>query len=199
MDCTNNRLYNSVGWCDGKQVLPGLRKRVFFIPKADVASYPKLPDMSEENTLKTVSTLKDNFVLNADKKWLYLDVLQSKSDISSESQGEYPSISFLNKATFFYADTDEEVTGFCRMAASDDLLFLVQQNNGKFRLIGSELYDRTVVKPSQSSGKGITATDAGTTLEVQASDNCPAPFYVGKIEAEDGDFSGADGGAWTSD
>ena len=89
----------------------------------------------------------------------------------------------------------EEAAGFCRMAAADDLAFLVQQRNGKFRVLGSEEFE-TLVKPTTALGQGITGT-AGTTLEIEATDVCPAPFYPGKIETEEGDISGKDGSAWS--
>ena len=73
-------------------------------------------------------------------------------------------------------------------------MYLVQQRNGKFRVIGCEEFE-TDTKPTQALGEGVTG-EAGTTIEIEATDLCPAPFYPGKIEAEDGDISGADGSAW---
>ena len=118
-------------------------------------------------------------------------MLTTKSSISAESQGEVPSKTFLNKATLVHAGTDEEASGFCRQANVDELIFLCQQKNGKFRVIGSEAFDPSVTI-SQTSGEGDTGT-AGTTLEAQCTDICPSPFYTGKIETEDGEISGADG------
>ena len=34
---------------------------------------------------------------------------------------------------------------------------------------------------------------AGTTINVAVTDEMPSPYYLGKIEAEDGNFSGEDG------
>ena len=143
--------------------------------------------------MAALATYDGDFVLAADKKWQYLELLTTKSNISSESQGEKPSKTILNKATLVHAGTDEEASGFCRQANIDELIFLCQQRNGKFRVVGSEAYDPDVTI-SQTSGEGETGT-AGTTLEAQCTDVCPSPFYAGKIETVDGDISGADGSA----
>ncbi len=121
--------------------------------------------------MKKIATYDGDFVLAADKKWLQLDVLTAASNITSASQGEKPSKTFLNSATLKYADVDEAVTGFCRMANSDDLVFVVRQRNGKFRVLGSEAFE-TNVNPSQDSGMAVTDA-SGTQLEVSTTDVCP--------------------------
>lgn len=194
VDCTSKGMYESLAWCPGQTSTPGIRRKVYFIPKSWIAKWPTLPaiDGVVENMGK-LATLDGDFVLAADKKWQYIELLTTKSSINSETQGEKPSPTFLNKATLVHAGTDEEATGFARQANIDELIFLCQQRNGKFRVIGSEAFDPSVTI-SQTSGEGDTGT-AGTTLEAQCTDICPSPFYTGKIETVDGDISGADGSA----
>ena len=193
--CVSNKLYGSLAWCDGASTRPGIRRNVYYIPRRDIVKWPVLPALSGEQAMATAAVMIGDFTLAESKKWLRLDVLTTKSDVTSETQGEYPNFTSLNKATLFYGDTNEEATGFCRLAIQDDLIYLVQQQNGKFRVLGSEFYGNTETKVSQKQGQGITASDMGTTIEIQCSDECPAPYYPGKIETEDGDISGLDGGA----
>ena len=192
--CDSVDLYNSLEFCEGQTVLPGIRKKVLFQKKANIVAWPTLPKLAEGQTMAGLATYTGNFPLAADKKWLTIKNMDSKSDVNCETQGEKPSVTHLNKATIVHPGTEEEAAGFCRMAAADDLVFLVQQRNGKFRVLGSEEFE-TVVKPTTALGQGVTGT-AGTTLEVEATDVCPAPFYPGKIETEDGDIKGSDGSAW---
>lgn len=192
--CENTSLYESLEWCDGRTTLPGIRQRVYFIPKSEIVEWPKLPSIKEAKAMGELATYQGNFVLAADKKWRSLDALDAKSNVTSESQGEKPSRTSLNKSTLKHAGTDEESTGFARQANIDNLAYLVQQRNKKFRVIGSDEFDADT-KASQALGEGYTG-EAGTTLEIEATDVCPAPFYPGKIETEDGDISGADGSAW---
>lgn len=90
-----------------------------------------------------------------------------------------------------HAGCDEEATGFCRMANCDDLVYLVQQRNGKYRVVGNEMFE-TNTKPAQASGAKETDT-SGTTISVEVSDVCPAPFYVGKIVTDDGEIDASTG------
>lgn len=195
--CENSSLYESLEWCDGRTTLPGIRQRVYFIPKSEIVEWPKLPSIKEAKAMAELATYQGNFILAADKKWRSLDALDAKSNVTAESQGEKPSRTSLNKSTLKHAGTDEEATGFARQANIDNIVYLVQQRNKKFRVIGSDEFDADT-KASQALGEGYTG-EAGTTLEVEATDVCPAPFYPGKIETEDGDISGVDGSAWEED
>ena len=194
VDCTSKGMYESLAWCPGQTSTPGIRRKVYFIPKSWIAKWPTLPAIDGVvEDMGKLATLEGDFVLAADKKWQYIELLTTKSSINSETQGEKPSPTFLNKATLVHAGTDEEAPGFARQANVDELIFLCQQRNGKFRVVGSEAFDSSVTI-SQTSGEGDTGT-AGTTLEAQCTDICPSPFYTGKIETVDGDISGADGSA----
>ena len=189
VDCTTKGIYDSLNWCAGQHVVPGIRQRVFYIPKSWIVKWPTLPAIAAESgTMDKLATLTGDFQLAVEKKWLHIDQLTAKGSISSESQGENPSKTFLNKGMLNYAGTDELATGFARQANIDQLVFLVQQRDGKFRLVGSEMFDMDC-KVSQTSGEGDTGT-GGTSFEVTTTDICPAPFYTGKIETAEGDING---------
>lgn len=191
--CTTQSLYEGLDWCQGTPVLPGIRGTVYYIPKKDIVEWPTLPNVTGEASqhMANLATYNGNFVLAADKKFLKLDVVDRSSSISSEAQGDQPCITSLNSATFLHPGTKEQVTGFCRQANADDLVYIVFEKDGKARVIGNEMY-QTVTKASQASGSQPT-DEAGTTIAVEVTDVCPAPFYPGVIETEDGDISGADG------
>lgn len=191
-NCSTSALYDSLRFCDGKTVMPGLRRKAYFIPKADIVTFPSLPELDAEGvTMESLSVLQGDFVLAADAKFKAIDLDDTASNVTSESQGEYPSKSFLNKATFKHPGKAEEATGFCRLANGSDLIFIYQERDGQFRVLGNEMF-RTNIKPSQESG--AKETDAsGTTLAIEVSDKCPAPFYVGTISTDDGDIDAATG------
>lgn len=187
-------LYESLDWCQGKTILPGIRSRVYYTPKRSILKWPKLPDeIAEDGKFSDLAVYKGDFVLAAGVSWRHLDVITTDSPVNCESQGEVPSVTSLNKGTFKHPGAEEEATAFARKATSDDMVYLVQQRNGKFRVIGNEMYE-TITKVKLELGAAVT-DKAGTTLEVEVTDICPAPFYRGKIEIEDGTISGADGSA----
>lgn len=189
--CGNNGLYESLEWCPGQTVLPGIKSRVYAAPKAWITTWPKLPAIKGAENMAALATYEGDFVLAADKKWQRIEAFTKKSSISSESQGEDPSKTFLNKLNLLYPGTDAAATGFCRQANIDQLIYAVPQRDGQYRIVGSEYFD-TNTKPSQNSGEGDTGT-GGTTLEVEATDICPSPFYTGILDTVDGKISGADG------
>lgn len=189
--CENKGLYESLDWCPGQTVLPGIKSKVYAVPKAWIATWPKLPAIDGAESMAALATYEGDFALVADKKWQRIEAFTKKSSISSESQGEDPSKTFLNKLSLLYPGTDAAATGFCRQANIDQLIYAVPQRDGQYRIVGSENFD-TTTKPSQNSGEGDTGT-GGTTLEVEATDICPSPFYAGTLDTVDGKISGADG------
>lgn len=53
------------------------------------------------------------------------------------------------------------------------------------------------VKTTFAQNSGAGATDSKTsTLSVEATDFCPAPYYDGKLETDEGDIKGSDGSVW---
>lgn len=189
-ECTNAALYSSLQYCKGKPMLPGIRSRLYFIPKRDIVKWPTLPDTAETE-MGELATYEGDFTLASEAKWAYIDLVDNKGKIVSESQGDKPARSFLNKTSVTHPETDEEATGFARQANSDDFVYLVQVRNGKFRVLGSEMFP-TDTKPKQDSGEGVTG-DFGTTLDIECTDVCPAPYYKGKIVTKDGTIDAATG------
>lgn len=184
-NCASVNIYSSLRHCKGETVLPGLRPQAYAIPKSQIITFPTLPKPSDEAaTMAAIATYKGDFALAAEAKWLVIDLLDTASNITSASQGEKPSKTFVNSATIKYAGNNEAATGFARMANSDDFIYVVQQRDGKFRVIGNEMFE-TNTNPGQESGMAVTDA-SGTTLEVSVTDVCPAPFYVGKLVTVDG-------------
>lgn len=192
MSCTDKSLYESLQFCQGQKVIPGIRNHVFSIAKRDIVKWPELPDVSTESVdLAKLGTYTGDFTLAAEKKWLKIDLAMNKGNVECETQGDRPSRTFLNKLTAAYPGTSAQATGFCRLAVDDDMVFLVPQRDGQYRVLGNEMFE-TDVKPALSTGEGID-TVGGTNIEINVTDVCPAPFYPGKIETAEGDISGATG------
>lgn len=182
--CTN--LQKSLSWCEGTPVLPGIRRRLYYIAKSSIVKWPTLA--KNENGRTTTATYQGNFTLSSDVTWKYIDVLSSKSQVQSEAQGEKPSQTQLNTLTAVHPGIGEEATAAAAYLNNNDNVFLFQDMNGLFRVIGSELYgtDTTV---AQDLGQGPTGT-ASTTITCKASDVVPAPFYPGEILTEEGTVMG---------
>ena len=174
-DCVS--LQKSVEWCEGTPVRPGIRKRLFYIPKSKVAQWPTIDYKTGKYT--------GSFVLADDAKFSYLDIDPMKSTHTSESQGEYPSVTQLNKLSVVCPGVQEDESSLAIVLNTSDCVFIDQGADGKYRVTGSEMYP-TRCKVSQDLGQGPTGS-AGTTIEVEATDDIPSPIYEGEIVWDGGD------------
>ena len=178
MVCTTKDLYKSVRKCPGVRITPGIRPKFLAILKSKILTWPKLPDDIEDKA-----------------KWHVVDLVSLKSSITTETQGEAPSATFLNKAEYIIGGMDADITGFGRMVINDEMIYAQQMPNGRFRILGCEMF---APKSTFAQNSGAGATDSVTsTLSVEATDVSPAPFYEGKLETDEGDISGLDGSVWT--
>ena len=181
-NCTS--IQKSLAWCQGTPELPGVKRRIYYIAKTDIAMFPTLPHDALGRT--TSAVLQGDFVLKSDRKWKYIDILPDKSQLTSEAQGELPSQTQLNKLTAVHPGVGEEASAAAAYINNTDSVFIVEDMKGNFRVLGNDKWS-TKSTVAQDLGQGATGTTS-TTISVEATDEVPAPFYKGTIETEDGDI-----------
>lgn len=180
--CTS--IQKSLGWCQGTPELPGVKRRVFYLASNFILKYPQLP--RDELGRVTSSVLDGSFVLAADAKFKYIDILPDKSQLTSEAQGELPSQTQLNKLVAVHPGVGQEASAAAAYINNTNNVFIVEDMKGNFRVLGNDKWD-TKATVAQDLGQGATGTTS-TTINVEVTDEVPAPFYVGVIETEDGDI-----------
>ena len=185
-DCSS--FQKSLAWCQGKPELPGVKRRIYYISKYDIVGWPSLSH-DTNGRLKTAKYTGE-FTLRADAKWHYIDIIPDKSQLTSESQGEYPSQTQLNKLVAVHPGVDADASAAAAYLNNNDNVFIVEDMRGLRRVVGSEKW-LTKTTVAQDLGQGATGT-ASTTINVEATDECPAPFYIGDIVTEDGTIQGVD-------
>ena len=180
-------LQKSLAWCMGTPELPGIRKRIYYISKDQIALWPSyIRDYTNRRPSKPA--YRGDFVLVADAKWKYIDIIPEKSQLTSEPQGELPSQTQLNKLVAVHPGVGPEASAAACYLNSSDKVFLVEDMKGFFRVVGCKRWiTKTTV--TQDNGQGPTGSTS-TTINVEATDEVPAPFYSGIIETEDGDIEG---------
>lgn len=182
-DCSS--VQRSLAWCQGKPELPGVKRRIYYISKYDILQWPTL--QHDANGRLTSATYIGNFVLRADAKWKFIDIISDKSQLTSEAQGEYPSQTQLNKLVAVHPGVDQEASAAAAYLNNNDNVFLVEDMRGAVRVVGSDKWP-TKTSVAQDLGQGATGTTS-TTINVEATDECPAPFYSGSIDTDDGTFT----------
>lgn len=182
MNTCPNKIQRSLDWCEGSPEYAGIKRRIFYIAKSFIAKWPTLT----KDTDGRITTAKyvGSFVLAADATWKHIDVLPDKCQVTSEAQGEGNSQTQLNKLTAVHPSVGEEASSAALFINNSDNVFLVEDMNDRFRVIGC---DRWMTKStvSQDMGQGAAGT-ASTTINAEASDVAPAPFYDGEIVTENG-------------
>lgn len=182
-----------MSWCQGKPARPGIKRRVYIVSISDIVAWPTL----EKDELGRITGVvyKGNFTLGEGVKFQTIDHLADKAEFKSEVQGEYPSQTFKNTVTVVHPGIGEEAAAATAALLNSNPLAIVEDMDGKYRVVGSQYYD-TVVTVSRDNGQGPTGT-AGTTITLESSDLVDCPFYEGEIPTEDGTINEtvADGGA----
>lgn len=178
--CTS--IQKSLGWCQGTPELPGVKRRIYYIAKSYIVTFPQLP--RDELGRASSSVLVGDFALLADTTWKYIDILPDKSQLTSEAQGELPSQTQLNKLVAVHPGVGQEASAAAAYINNTDNVFIVEDMKGNFRVLGNDKWT-TKATVAQDLGQGATGTTS-TTINVEATDEVPAPFYVGTLETEDG-------------
>ena len=185
--CTS--IQKSLGWCQGTPELPGVKRRIYFIAKSFIVGFPQLP--RDELGRSTSAVLVGDFVLMADATWKYIDILPDKSQLTSEAQGELPSQTQLNKLVAVHPGVGQDASAAAAYINNTDNVFIVEDMKGNYRVLGNDKWT-TKATVAQDLGQGATGTTS-TTINVAATDEVPAPFYVGKLDTEDGEIDCATG------
>lgn len=179
-----NSIQKSLAWCQGTPELPGVRRRIYYLAKSEIVGYPQLE--RDELGRPISAVLKGSYTLAADAKWKYIDILPDKSQLTSDAQGELPSQTQLNKLTAVHPGVGADASAAAAFINNTDNIFIVEDMKGNYRVLGNDKWD-TKATVAQDLGQGATGTTS-TTISVEATDEVPAPFYVGTLETEDGDI-----------
>lgn len=181
MSCTTKSLYKSIEACPGKKNLPGIRRRLYYVHKAGIATFPKLPDADDEGVtdMAKLAQLQGDFIMASDTYFQFIDLKDEASNVTYETVGEDGSKLFNNQANAIVAGQDDAVKGFARQALNDDIVYVYQDRAGKFCVLGNEMFK---CHTSPSGDTAAEATGAVTsTFAIQCYDECPVPTYTGKL------------------
>jgi hypothetical protein len=161
---------------------PGIRRRAYFCNKNLIAKWPTLT--RDAFGRPTSSVYSGDFELVENATFQYVDINPDKSQLTSEPQGEKPSQTQLNKLVLMHNGVDEQATAAAGFLNNSDNVFIVEDMAGNFRVVGNDKWP-TLTTVNQDNGQGTTP--AGTTINVEVTDELAAPFYVGKVVTADGD------------
>lgn len=180
-------LAESLQWCEGKIQYPGIRNRVWYIPRTHLVNKPVYTTDDTNSQTISFAYLRGKFETKEGETWLYIDIIPEKSQATSEPQGEYPSQTSLDKLVMFYPDTSDLGSRAGIFMHNRDNVYIFQDINGNARVIGLEDQWPTKAEVSMDIGQGPTGS-AGTTITVSGTSRIPFPIYQGTIESDEGEI-----------
>lgn len=178
-------IQKSLDWCEGKNQYAGIRRRLYYTSRSNVISYPRLP--LDENGRVTDSTLVDDFVLQECVVFQGIDIIPEKSQATSEAQGEYPSQTSLDKIVAVHPGVGPEASNAAAYCHNSDNVYVMQDVDGRARVIGIEDMWPVKSEVAQDFGQGPAGT-ASTTISITGTNRVPFPNYVGTLKTVDGDI-----------
>lgn len=176
----------NLDWVDGQVSVPGIYPNLYYTTKNSITGWPQFA--ANPATPAAATLLAGDFILAALATWKRVNCIDLESEPTSEQQGETRCKTYSNKLKVQVSLTNEEATALAKEAANTDLVWVFQErDSGKFRVAGSEKF-MTITKVTLAIGSAPTSKK-GTTIEVEAVDVCPFPFYDGEIVTDDGDVN----------
>lgn len=163
--------WGALNFTPGAANVPGTQQIGYFIPKADITTWPAIDDAT--NTIAT------DFTLAVGKFWIPFYGTQEKGKVDFEPQGEVDNESFLNKASWFHPGQKAEALAFAAQAVQDDLVYALIETDGTIRIVGDEKF-KTITKPTGTTGDARSSAK-GMTLEISCIGIKPAPIYTGTL------------------
>lgn len=176
--CTEVDLYADIEYCRGNATKPGVKPYILGIKKSNITTFPK-PKGTAAANIEGVDVISDNFVLKTGTGWHRTELVPNVNSIGGESQGEWPSKSFLNTVVATMAGSGAKATGYATLLNNDDMIFLVPTRKGGFRLLGCE-DEHVDVAVSQQSGQA-NGDQNQTQLTLTVTDDFLPPYYIGTI------------------
>lgn len=176
--CDVKTVFESIEACPGKVNLPGIRRRMYYIPKADIVTFPKLPKVGATGVnMAGLAKYAGDFVLAEDKYFKFMDLKDEASNVTFGTEGENGSKIVKNTANAILAGMDDELKGFAREVLNTDMVYVYQQRDGKFCVIGNEMFASHTAPEGDTGAEATAATT--TTYVIECYDECPVPTYEG--------------------
>lgn len=178
--CTTKNIYESIDACPGKKTLAGIRRRLYYIPKSAIAKWPKLPEVTKEGAkMSDLAVYVGDFELAEGAFFKHIELKPEASNVTFDTVGETGSKIVNNQANAVVVGQPNDVKGFARQCINEDIVYVYQNRDGSFAVIGNEAFESI----TQASGDtAAESTGASTsTFAISCYDECPVPTYVGKL------------------
>ena len=177
-------IQDTIDWCQGTPELGGMRRSIYYVAAQDVVLAASLPRDAKHRP--TSSILTGQYEFAEDVVAQRIDILPEKSRWQSDTQGEYPGQSQLDKLTLYHPSVSPEATAACCYINNSPCIFFFCDTTGRWRVCGDpDLPIKNSV--TQDGGEGVTGSP-NTTIAVESTNLVSFPYYTGKLKTGDGEI-----------
>lgn len=167
--------------------MPGLGRIHYYTYLNDVLSIPKPLGFDLATSLEEMSVISSSIEMKPGKYMHPIYCTAETGGLKGESQGERDCKSVKRTATIHFPQLTAEVMGLSAAIINSDMLVLVKDRDGRFRMLGSEDYPAEI---APSDDTGTSSTDKkGIDFVISDVGAGPAPIYEGDIPLDESSTS----------
>lgn len=142
----------------------GIAQTVYYGYWADVATWPTKP--SNPTTLVANAALTGDLVMDSGKRLFTMYLTDDTGEFEVETVGEMDCKSFVLHLRLFHPGLKAKILGFISAAKNENLVFIVQDNDDQYYLMGDSVRPAVFNGSPESSGTGgATAERRGVSME----------------------------------
>lgn len=134
----------------------GITQKVYFGYWDDVDTWPTKPESPA--SLEAAGTLTGDLVMKAGKAMFEMYLTDDTGAFNIEVVGEKDGKSFVQHLILFHPGLEAKLLGFFNAAKNENLVFIVEDNNGQYYLMGDASRPATL-EASDSAGTGQATAD----------------------------------------
>lgn len=172
--------FTDILWADSQDNPGGTQTKLFYIPLAEIANYPKLPQAPSD--LSDLVGFRDPIVPLPGKKFHELYVTMDTAEVKSDSVGDIDGKSYKISVDFYHPGSNGKALGFKRKVNNSNMVFLVPEVDGTVKVIGSPQFPAKVSTGDHTSGKA-TEDRRGLNMMLTSKGVTPAIIYDNHIQA----------------
>lgn len=163
----------------------GIQGEVYYAFEEDLESWPAALQNIDTETATEFSDLTtipaaDPFVFKEGKSFKKMYVTLETGEIKYSLIGPRDSKAFSNSIEVSYPSNDETITGFLASSANRRMVFIVKEQNGRAKVLGTPQFPAQLETVEATSGKLIE--DGNVAVQTYLSKSpIPAPVYKAPI------------------
>jgi len=166
----------------------GIQGEIYYAFEDDIESWPaalQIIDTETATDFEDLTTIPaaDPFVFKSGKSFKKLYCTLETGEIKYSLIGPRDSKAFTNSIEVSYPSNDETIIGFLASSANRRLVFIVKEQNGRAKVLGTPQFPAQLETVEGTSGKLIE--DGNVSVQTYLSKSpIPAPIYKAPILLE---------------